>query len=135
MRRLMYYWAKISSIITTIVFIYYFIVSIEVLYAIVSLGSLTGKSTSIWFYFIPLISLLGIVVAIPLYYYGWVKTPKSKGMKEFAQGITLIYSIFFILGLMINYPLEEGFLYSIKTIIILIPIYYFAWRKPKIRVE
>ncbi len=146
MKKFMYWWAKITSLV--IIFgIFY---SIHLGFSIVKLyfesQTIFHKGLAVGL-IIPTMSLgdtlfsifglifntiLGLLFYSPFFYYGWVKTPKSRDIKYFTQIITIIFSML-VIGSSLFYIEYFSDVLDVFIILALItPLYYFAWRKPKI---
>lgn len=119
----MYWWAKLTSLVIMGYLIH-------TIYIIVEFFLLPIKKPW-WIYTLPYWLFSGLVFYSPFFYYGWVKTPKSKEMKYFTKFMTIAFSICVVFISPIYNGLSDYYM-TIPALALIIPLYYFAWRKPKI---
>ena len=126
MEKIMNIWAKISSIGMVYFLIsgvfYGIYLAVKLLFSPIQIGL-----TSMIFFVTAMNALAIITFGPPLFYFAWVKKPKNKQMKLWAKIVTIIFVIYFILGFISPWGLD---LFSIiLTLFVMIPLYYYAWRK------
>lgn len=144
---IMKFWAKISSLVNVGGAIYGIYLSFsfmglyfdsqEMFYKFLALGEYMPKTMSlgitIFWVFYGLVSVIfGLIFYSPFFYYGWVKNPDNDDMKFYAQLVSIIMVVCFILGLISAWGLDytsKDFWYINLYILWLVPLYYFAWRK------
>jgi len=77
-----------------------------------------------------LVLIVGIMILISLFYYGWNKKPKSTGIKISTKIITILVSLLIIVDLLTaQQEMFNLLLGPIIIIVLLIPLYYFGWKK------
>jgi hypothetical protein len=146
--KIMYWWAKISSLVVAYFVIYAIYVAFfgiktylniqETRLEAASLGSYMPNFLSFGDLMIMLLGLgfsiiFGLYFYSPFLYYGWVKNPKNKHINTIAKIVSviwsgiLIYGIFLFIGSSVIKLTDT--LAFLGMIIFAIPLYYFAWRK------
>ena len=75
--------------------------------------------------------VLGIVTwGIPIFYYGWIKNLDNEGMKLWSKIATILLLGYAFFGFINPYGLKSSDTLSIlPTLIVMVPLFYFAWRR------
>jgi uncharacterized membrane protein len=129
-------YAKISSLVSLVLLILLIIYIIIVRYRtcfgyeMCNNSYLMGYNSPIPWIIAGLVLIVGVIVLIPLFYYGWNKEPKSNGIKILTKIITILTPILIIIDLL---TAKQGIFYLLLgpmiVIVLLIPLYSFGWEK------
>lgn len=120
-------WIKISSLIIVgflILGIYY---TLKIMFLPIG--------TPFWIVLLPFTWIFMIIFYSPVFYYGWVKKPKNKeiknGMKFWAKALTVIFPVFTLIGFISPWGLDfpKDILFILPAFAIIGPLYYYAWKK------
>ena len=124
-------WAKISSIFIILLMIYLIYLASKI---IILTGGMSGWPTPILtpvLWVLATLSSIGSIIIFygPLFYFAWVKNPKSNQVKLWAKGLTIIFPVFFVLGLISPWGLELSEIsFLIPVFLAIVPLYYYAWK-------
>ncbi|MDP1693974.1 MAG: hypothetical protein Q8L34_00360 [Candidatus Woesearchaeota archaeon] len=146
MEKVMKVWAKIASSLLVFLVLYMLYSTTEILFEVSKLIEKGADVNSSSF----LISALVVIFSMglmsylfsPLFYFGWVKNPKSENMKDLAGFVTVLYPLMTILGGTISILFFDYhknilgivanfltlFFALVLQLVFLAPLYYYAWR-------
>ena len=126
-------YAKISSIITALVILFTIIYNIAIKYS-----NCEHKICNLDIVFNPsmilvnsgIVLIVGALILIPLFYYGWSKDTNNMRIRILTKMITLLMPILIIVYLLTS---RQNALYMLiqpaLVVILLIPLYFFGWKK------
>ena len=133
MERIMNILTKITSIIIILLAIYGIHLGISFVELYLDSSPVIQDAllnTTIYFVLSIIFSVFFMLVFYsPFIYYGWVKNPSNQDMKSFTKLMTIGYTICVVFVS----PIFNGidFLYipgTLLALILIIPLYYYAWR-------
>jgi len=131
MKKIMNVWAKISSIVIIFWMIQLIYLASKI---IISAGSISSWPTPILtpvLWVLVILSSIGSMIIFygPLFYFAWVKNPESNQVKLWAKGLTIIFPVFFVFGLISPWGLGlSDISFLIPVFLAIVPIYYYAWK-------
>lgn len=123
MEKIMKLWAKISSLLTLGILIY----GLYVTFQLFALPADVSAQMKVTIALMPYILLLGVLYYSPLFYYGWVKNPKSITWKWAAKVVAITYTISILVGLISVFDILT---ISLTPFVLapIVPLYYYGWR-------
>ena len=131
LERVMKWWAKISSLGIIAFLIYGVLFGIYVIIRTSNLIPLGGFSLVSILFLVLVANLIAVIIfGTPLFYFAWVKKPTNNTMKIWAKVSSILLILFLIGGFVSPTGFENiDIPYIFPSLIILVPIFYFAWRK------
>jgi hypothetical protein len=121
MNKVMDVWAKIGSLVIVLGIIFILLYNQNGLFS--QFFSVNAPVMT----FLAIIMLISIsIFYIPLFYFAWSISKKSKGMKIWAKIITVVIPLIVIYDILTNN--YENVTYYLLLVITLVPLYYYGWK-------